>query len=172
MKMCKRIAALAMVFFLIVATSCTLNAKSKYPSGKDTIETYGDGTFQLVKISPASGVFYKALSFEKYHSVVIAHVDNEKKVDGKVYFLGHEDDQHVTDQGVVDVRYTIYAVLELKSNTMQYCAVSDNPFAEAIYISRRDEMVKNKDMVFFDSLSDFSDEDANVLRSISTTGDG
>lgn len=169
MKMCKRMVVLVLVFFLIAVTSCGLREKSKYPSGKDTIESYGDGTFQLVRIDPAIGVFYKALSFEKYHSVVIAHVDNVKRVDGKVYFLGHEDSQYVTDQGIVDVRHTIYAVLELKSNTIQYCAVSDYPLAEAIYISRQDEMVQNEDMVFLDSLSDFSDEDENVLRSILKT---
>ena len=158
----------AAILLLFMLTSCNSGTEYKYASGSDTIEMYGDGTFQLVRIDPAIGVFYKSLSFEKYNSSIIPCVDYIQETKEKVYFLGHENCRHGTDQGIIEVRYTIYAVLTLENNTMQYYAIPDDPSAGEIYIYRLGEMVENKDVVLLKSLSDFSDADQKVFRNIQT----
>lgn len=170
MKAYKRMGVCAIAFFMVLLASCGLGEKDKYPSGKDTIEAYGDGTFQLLRADPAMDESYKTLSFEKYNSVVIEHVDAVKKADGKIYFVGHDDSRHWTDQGTIDVHFTIYAVLVLKNNTMQYCAISNNPAAKAIYISGKDEMIASGDLTILEGLSEFSNEDQNVFKNMVAQG--
>ena len=134
-----------------------LGNSTKYPAGKDTIETFGDGTYQISSGSTDS------LFNEKYGSCIIQKVEKFREVNQKVYLLGSTTQEHVAGEAKVECGYKIYSLIELEDNTMTLCVIPNYAFCPEIYIYRFDEMLDNCDVQFVSALSEFSDEDYSVF---------
>ncbi len=144
--------ALFMLLFglLCVCAACT---NAKYPAGKDTKKSYGDGTFQLL-----SSAEHEALSYEKYGSIILENVISSCETKGKLYAIGSEM-QGFSNQ----YHYMVYMVVDLRSNTMQICPVTEEIYNRSFYTYRLDEMIDNGDAVLYGSLTDFAEEDYQIL---------
>lgn len=147
------------LMLLLVLSACKYDME--YPPGRDTVESIGDGTFQILRTQSSTG-----LTFEKYNTFLISDIQSTKTENDKVYVYGFTTNRYATDEGTVDVRYTIYAVISLEDNGLQYCAIADDPTARDIYIHRLTEMLKNNDIILLGSFSDFSEEDQHAFQNM------
>lgn len=149
--------ALGLLVTFCLLSNIFLGNSTKYPVGKDTIESFGDGTYQISSGSTDS------LFNEKYGSCIIQKVEKFREVNQKVYLLGSTTQEHVVGEAKVECGYKIYSLIELEDNTMTLCVIPNNAFCPEIYIYRFDEMLDNCDVQFVSVLSEFSDEDYSVF---------
>lgn len=145
---------LMIVLVLWVAGNRTEGSKKVYPSGRDTIESYGDGTYQMIRVGGREG-----LGSAKYHTGIIDQVNQIKQTTDKVYIIGSEVQGYIADGEPVECGYTIYIVISLCDNRMQFFAVSEDPSAPDFYIRWLDEMIENNEAQRLDKFTDFSDAD-------------
>lgn len=139
---------LLLVLLLSWLTGCT---DVKYPAGRDTKESYGDGTYQLLK--SADGTL--SLSNEEYHTVIVSHVMLIATQDSKLYAFGEQKWGGVT--------YEAYTVVDLKTNQLQFYAVKEQ---QETYFYQADAMREDGAAVFYQSFSEFAEEDANILKEL------
>ena len=130
----------------------------KYPSGKDTIESFGDGTYQISS-GNSNGLFN-----EKYGNCIIQNVDKFHITDEKIYVIGSTEQNAVVDGVEIKRSYIIYSVIELENNTMELFCVPNNPLHPNVFIVRLDEMIENCDVRLLSFLSDFSAKDLTVFH--------
>ncbi len=138
----------------------------KYPEGKDTIKSFGDGTYQISSGSNES------LFNEEYGSCIIQRVEKVHETDNKVYIVGTTIHECIVDGSKVERGYQIYSVVELENNTMMLCVAKNDPSQPDLFIYRLDDMIDNCDINLIMNLADFSNEDLRVFQMISKTGDG
>lgn len=69
------------VVAIIGLTSC--NSRIKYPSGKDTRMSFGDGTYQIAKGDDCMPLFYAPVGFP-----IIEHVTDVYETETRVYIIG------------------------------------------------------------------------------------
>lgn len=119
-------------------------SKVKYAPGKDTKESYGDGTFQLLGNTKSNQT---VLSNEEYRCILLDNVQAIKEKNGKLYVIGEYR------------QCALYLVVKLKDNTMQFCTV---PESEK-HFYHLDEMLESGDAVFYASFDEFSKKDREVF---------
>lgn len=147
-----------LAFFLIFAMlSNEMHTEITYPAGIDTIESFGDGTYQLLS-DETEGLY----NF-KYSSCIIQQVKNFRVVNERVYLTGTAIQSYSDSKNNNDYVYELYAVIELHNNRLTLCAVTDSHSAPGIYIYRLEEMIANGDMQLLSQLSDFSNVDQSVF---------
>lgn len=138
-----------------------------YPSGRDTLESFGDGTYQLIRVAGCEG-----LGSAKYHTGIIDQVNQIKQTTDKVYVIGSEVWEIEVDGETVECCYTIYVVISLCDNTMQICIVPEYPFAPDVHIHRMKKMIENNDAQRLDKFTDFSDADQMEFNELLRTDNG
>ncbi len=128
----------------------------KYPEGRDTVQSYGDGSYQILRASSER----KNLHSEKYNSSMIDNVEFVHERRGKAYIAG-------TDSvSAGSAEYRLYAVIDTSENTLQLCIIPPDSAAPDLHIYRLDEMVTNGDVIVFTSLDDFPEEDRLVFQNM------
>lgn len=132
-----------------------------YPAGIDTIDSFGDGTYQLL-----SGEKESLYNF-KYSSCIIPQVKSFRVVNEKVYLTGTALQSYTDGKSNNECVYELYAVIELHNNSLTLCAVSAVPSDPEIYIYRLEEMIENGDMQLLSDFSDFSNVDQSVFAEFS-----
>jgi len=140
------------ICFLILLAYSVFGPHIKYPAGRDTVESFGDGSFQVLR---GEG---KGLFSEKYNNCLIDNVEFVRRHRGKAY---------VTGTGLA--KYQMCAVIDTAANTIQLCAILPDPAVPNLHILRLDEMVANGDAVIYTSLDDFSEEDRLVFQKMQTS---
>lgn len=144
------------ICFLFLLAYSFFGPQVKYPAGRDTVESFGDGSYQILRASSER----KDLYSEKYSSCIINNVESVHERRGKAYIAGTDT---INAGSAV---YRLYAVIDTSENTLQLCIIPPDSAAPDLRISRLDEMVTNGDAVVFTSLDDFSEEDRLVFQSI------
>lgn len=137
--------------FLVLLVSSIFGPQVKYPAGRDTVESFGDGSYQILRTSSER----KILHSEKYNSSMIDNVEFAHQRRGKAYVAGAGSAQ-----------YRLYAVIDTSENTIQLCIIPPDSAAPDLQIYRLDEMAANRDAVVCTSLDDFSEEDRLVFQNI------
>lgn len=133
----------------------------KYPAGIDTVQSFGDGSFQISR----SDVHISLFS-EKYLSCIIRDVNHVQETKGKAYITGYTVLEYSSDGAPVEYNYELYVVVNTDNNTMQLCAIPPDSSAPEIFISQLDDMIENGDVIVHASLMDFFEEDQLVFRSM------
>lgn len=132
------ITVILIIFLIILLTASCSNVK--YPSGRDTVESYGDGTFQIVGRNP-SGVFFAGEG-----SPLISYVNRYYEKGDMVYIFGHE-------------RYhddiLIYGIIDANNNTIHV------HFTEEVLLN--DRLLDSPSIVFIREFSDFSKEAQEIF---------
>ncbi len=158
------ICMLIFICFLGICMSSCSGEHIKYPEGKDTVMSFGDGSFQIVR----SMYNNKILVFfsEKYQSNIIRDVEHTQELEGKAYITGSSGIVYVSDDASVEHSYSyqLYVVVNTTENTMQLCAIPLDASAPEIYISHLDEMMKDGSAVVYAGLEDFSEEDRLIFE--------
>lgn len=132
----------------------------QYPPGKDTIKSFGDGTFQIChSINEILWCF-------KYQTCIIDKVEAVEEMGEKAYIVGSTIQGDCSDDAQKERIYHIYTILNTVDNTMQFCAVSSDATAPDIFIHRLKEMVVNGDAVIYAQLTDFSEVDQYIFKSM------
>ena len=141
---------LLMVFVCVwcVCAGCG-SVKVKYPAGRDTRESYGDGTFQLLSLRKTGPLY---LSNEAYNSIVLCDVQGVRESDGMLYAIGSAG------------QCKVYFSADLSTCRMYLCAVPQD--GEEFYINRLDEMEKNGDAVCYSSLAEFPEAAREAFEEI------
>ena len=134
----KRIICIVMVI-LIALSSCKTNIR--YSSGRDTVKSYGDGTFQIGGRNPP-GIFYAGEG-----SPLISHVDRYYESSDMVYILGHEEDREEN---------IIYGIIDTKSNVIQVY------FTEDIYLA--DRLLESPSIIFLKEFNEFTDNAQEIFN--------
>lgn len=151
---------ICLLIVIVSLVNCFRGNNIKYPSGKDTIESFGDGTYQI------SSGSYESLFNEEYGSCIIQQVKKFYQTDKKVYIVGKTTQESFSDETKLERSYKMYAVIDLPTNNMMLCSIPDDLSYQEVYIYRLDEMVGNCDVALISDLSAFSDEDFQVFQEI------
>jgi len=158
----KKYLCIVCVILLLSLCGCRQTTK-KYLSGKDTLESNGDGTYQLM--GPREK---KRLSNLKYNATIIWNVDAIQEYNGKVYATGKYTETVYPNEGAVEIVYRLYAVVDLQNNHVQFCASPNNDYyilsTEPLFI--HEDMIANGDATVYESVTDFSAEDWAVFQSM------
>ena len=151
---------LCFLIVIVLFGNCLPGNNIKYPAGKDTIESFGDGTYQISSGSNES------LFNEEYGSCIMQQVSEFYETEKKVYIIGITTQEFFVDEAKVERSYKMYAVLELQNNTMTLCPIPADQSYPEVYIYRLNEMIDNCDIALVSDLSAFSDEDFLTFQEI------
>lgn len=147
------IVVLLIVAFITMLASCNKNIK--YPSGKDTIHSFGDGTFQICGGSDE----HKSMHHAPTGACIIDDVTDIYEIKGKIYTIGLVDDHCGR---IPPEEYDAYAVIDSEENIMQ---VYFKPKTEGIRECWIDETpIEQGDVVRLSSFDEFSEEDQAVFK--------
>lgn len=151
--------------FLVLLAHFCFGTHIKYPEGKDTVMSFGDGSFQILRSMDRKNLCFFS---EKYQSCIIRDVEHAQELKGKAYITGSSEIVYVSDDASVEYSYSyqLYVVVNTTENTMQLCAISLDTSAPEIYISYLDEMIKSGKAVVYAGLKDFSEEDRLVFQNM------
>ena len=148
----KKRTLLILAILLVLSYWRYQGSQVKYPAGKDTGISFGDGTYQLLTGSRDS-IYHLS-----YNSCLIEQVDDVLVRSGKVYVLGSvpllEEAQETS----------LLAVINLKTNQIALCFLPQNYTTKLPFIPCLDEMLENKDAILLNQFSDFSEEDQMVFQ--------
>lgn len=134
-----RVIAVVPIILLIILCMASCS-NEKYPSGIDTVESYGDGTFQIVGRNPSS-VFYAGEG-----APLISYVDRYYEDGDTVYIFGHE--YHHDD-------ILIYGIIDANNNMIHVY------FTEKVYLD--DRLLESPSIVFLQDFDDFSEDAQEVF---------
>ena len=141
----------------------------KYFSGKDTIESYGDGTYQLMHHREEQRLFNL-----KYNVCIIHYVDAILEYNGKIYATGeYPKTIKNTNEESIEILFRVYAVVDIQNNHLQFCAVIEDSYSMPNVELRvvTDEMISGGDATILESVTDFETEDWAVFQTIITGAD-
>ena len=127
--------------------------KIKYDSGKDTVESFGDGEYQLLRGSGTSVGLFNC----QYHIEAVKFIDKWTEQDDNIYLVGTYP---ISFSEIADVKVKI----SLPDNTMYY--YSENIPFEQLHIPYSDEMIENNKLITVEKYDYFSDEDRAVFESL------
>ena len=159
------------VFFavaLVVALCLIANAMQpdiKYPAGKDTEESFGDGTYQIIAGHTSTG-YRKDLYNCKYKTSIIPYVEQFQVTKERAYIIGNGSWNVSDGENLIKYTYELYAAIEIGSNQLTLCVIPDSVSSPDMYIAHLDEMIKNGDLRLVSQLTDFSDADQSIFEEL------
>ena len=131
--------------FVLVLVVCLLtgcgNENYKYAPGRDTLEIYGDGTFQLLKGPDEKGLFYCPTGHCE-----IPNITQTWEMRDEVYFIGNYNDET-----------NAYGILSAKENTLQLCL--EDGYRK--YVSK--EGIESGDIILLPDFASFTPEEQSVF---------
>lgn len=149
------------VLILILSYWLYQGSQVKYPAGKDTALSFGDGTYQLLTGSRDS--IYNV----SYNVRLIDQVDDLLVRNGKVYVIGSVSAQ--TGEELIG----LYAIITMETNQIQLCFVPQDNAPKPNNLYRLDEMIERKDALLLNDFTDFTEEERLVFQEMDekrTTG--
>ena len=138
--------------FSVLLSAC--HSDVKYPSGRDTQQSYGDGTFQIIGRNPA-GLF-----FEGAGSPVIPDLWCVYETEDNAYLLGQDYANNIHTE---DYRVIFYGIIQKSNNTMQ---VFYNCDKGTIFVD--DCFLQTPKIVYLSSFSSFLSEDQLIFKSMAS----
>lgn len=152
MMKCKSIIIiLTILSVLLFCSACVDKTNSKYAEGKDTKESYGDGTYQLLQQNSESALFDS-----RYHTTVVDQVSKIKSEDNFVYVIGN------IRNPVTEEKLKVFAVIDISKNQIKYCPQTDK--YDDLPLSYANDMMKKKELILMTNYTDFNDKEQDVFR--------
>lgn len=160
----KRYVLLFSAFLVCLLLVCCTGIKKQHPEGKDTVESFGDGTYQIVR-----GNFEDkecvGLSFSPTGVHLIPEVKTYQEKNGCVYLVGVDEGYYVSGKKV-SWKFAVYAVIDLSNNHIEICAI---PEIDSEYIFRISQAALDTGLItILEDYSAFSQKDRLVLDAMST----
>lgn len=151
---------------LLVFVACNSHGKEiKYPAGKDTKESFGDGTYQIATGHTSTGYREILYNFE-YKTSIIPYVEQFRATKERAYIIGNGSRNVVDGENLIKYTYELYAVIETEINQLTLCIIPDSASAPDMYIAHLDEMIKNGDLRLVSQLTDFSAADQSIFEEL------
>lgn len=144
----KKIIIISVILIIVLSRFGACGNGLKYDQWKDTIEAFGDGTYQLLHQS-FNGKNEKILTNCKYSECVATEIEGYEKSKNFVYFKGKYYSKNV------------YCKLDVENNILWYFAEENE---EDLMISHLDEMISDGHMEIIKSLDEFSNEDMEIFN--------
>ncbi len=120
----------------------------KYDSWKDTISSFGDGTYQVMHTMDNGRDLYNC----KYQQEVLSDVEKYITVDENVYFVGKYDG------------YNVRCILNVETNFLEYFI--DIPIGERIIMVSDEEMIADGQLKILASYDDFTADDKIIFKGL------
>lgn len=133
---------------ILLLTAC--DKKIEYDEWKDTIVSYGDGTYQLIH-QRVDNQSVEVLTNCKHNQCVMTDVKKHIKENDYAYFVGYYYNQKV------------FCKLNITDNMLFYFAEDNDEELIMVYING---MLADKQIEIYKSLDDFSQEDRSVFDSM------
>lgn len=166
MKKAALVILVLLIVYLLLANA--MRPKVLYPAGRDTVESFGDGTYQIFSGHTADGLRIETLYNCKYDVVIIPQVEHFQIANGKVYVTGKSIAYYTYDGVDIECTYEHYAVIEIETNKLTLCICPDSASSVDagldIYTRLLDEMINNGDVQLMSQLTGFSKEDQSVFE--------
>lgn len=143
-----------LLFAIISLIDNNLDKEVSFDSGKDTVESFGNGEYQLLNSSGNIGLFNC-----QYHECIVPIVDNWCKKDDNIYLTGKYP---ITFH---DVSY-IKVIINLSNNIINYYS-EDIPF-EKLNIVYANTMIANKKLVIVEDYNYFTANQKNIFEDLYT----
>ena len=136
-----------LVSLLICISACT--GDLKYGEGKDTVQAYGDGTYQILHHKDGDREV-KQLMDCKHEQCVMTQIDAYTSIENSTYFVG----KYYTKQ--------VWCKLSVENNCLYYYVENGADDAEFVMVYLAD-MKKDNQIVILSSFDEFSEEDQKVF---------
>ena len=163
--------AIFVIFVVLIVYVLLVNAMRSeilYPAGNDTVESFGDGTYQILSGQTAEGLRKETLYSCKYDVVIIPRVERFQTKNGKVYVIGKSTGHYTYAGNNIECTYKHYAVIEIETNRLTLCmAPDDSSDVDAgldVYSRLLNGMIQNGDAQMLGQLTDFSKEDQSFFE--------
>ena len=159
----KKRTLLMILIFLILILFYWLyqGSQVKYPAGKDTVLSFGDGTYQLLTGSRDS--IYNV----SYNTCLIEQVDDLLVRSGKVYVIGSVSAQ--TGEESIG----LCAIITMETNQIRLCFVPQSNAPKPYNLYRLDDMIEKQDALLLRDFTEFTEEERLVFKEMNdnrTTG--
>lgn len=153
-----------LIVTVFIAVSCVKAKRIKFPSGRDTKESYGDGTYQILSHQELPHERTLSLRNEAYRSCLIQYVDAYQKEGSKVFITGSNTApwDNLNDAG----RYLLYAVIDINNNTATLCVVPEGPLMGKYWFSSQEKMINDGVLHLISDISEFNEEDYAVFQEL------
>lgn len=145
----KRYLWIILLIFLLSA-ACDKNTP-KYEEWKDTISSFGDGTYQIFN-QKKDNVDIKGISNSKYHQCIIDEIISLKDIDGVLYVNGKFTE------------HTVYAVINTLNNKVKYYVELQE--GDVLGMTNINDLISSGDFELLHSYDDFSDAEKEILDSL------
>ncbi len=148
-----KVFAVAILIALFVGYGHTHSSDIKYPSGRDTIQSYGDGTYQLLHGDTKDGLFDS-----RYHTAVIDQVSHIEQKDKFVYAIGY-----ITDREA-GVKIKVFARIDTEKNQILYCPQTEQ--FDNLPLFNAYDMMQKQELILLTDYNKFSAEDKEMFQNI------
>lgn len=145
----KRYLWIILLIFLLSA-ACDKNTP-KYEEWKDTISSFGDGTYQIFN-QKKDNVDIKGISNSKYHQCIIDEIISLKDIDGVLYVNGKFTE------------HTVYAVINTLNNKVKYYVELQE--GDVLGMTNINDLISSGDFELLHKYDDFSDAEKEILDSL------
>ena len=153
--MLKKLLVLILLSCMIFQLTACFGPKKVYSDGRDTIKSWGDGSFQLLK-----GQKSNCLSFEKYNTILLNNVEEYIENNEHIYLYGLDNKGYTSNPQ----NYHVFVILNIQTNKFKLCAETQDE--KPYYFTYDDEIIANGDGVIYSSLEMFSEEELSVFQSM------
>lgn len=145
------------LFILFALILCLSGCKNNliYEQGKDTVNAYGDGTYQILH-QRIDAQEYKILSNCKYNQCVLTEIDSYKSVGDDAYFIG----KYYTSR--------VWCRLSISENLLLYY-IEDNEKEDFTMIYLNDMQADNQ-IKLLSSYEEFSENDRRIFEELEYHG--
>lgn len=123
----------------------------KYEEWKDTISSFGDGTYQIFN-QKKDNVDIKGISNSKYHQCIIDEIISLKDIDGVLYVNGKFTE------------HTVYAVINTLNNKVKYYVELQE--GDVLGMTNINDLISSGDFELLHNYDDFSDAEKEILDSL------
>lgn len=135
-----------LIILILSLTAC--NNEKKYDEGKDSIASYGDGTYQIIH-QTIDNKAVKILTNCKHNQCVMTEIEKYTEKAEYVYFMGSYHNKEVLCR------------LNIVNNMLSYFAEDNGEELIMVYINN---LIEDKQIEIYNSLNDFSEEDILVFE--------
>ena len=123
----------------------------KYEEWKDTISSFGDGTYQIFN-QKKDNVDIKGISNSKYHQCIIDEIISLKDIDGVLYV------------NAKFTEHTVYAVINTLNNKVKYYVELQE--GDVLGMTNINDLISSGDFELLHNYDDFSDAEKEILDSL------
>ena len=157
----RRLILVLLIAFTVISHLGTGGGELKYPAWKDTAEAFGDGTYQVLRITGYKEDL-ETLTNCKYNECLATKIEKYEKIENYVYFKGKNHCQRIFCKLNIENNLLLYYI-EDDSGEELICDL-DGTYHGQWIISHIDEMTSDGQIKIINSFDEFSQEDAEIFN--------